>query len=133
LNTSIDREGAEEIARRSLGTPRIANRLLKRVRDYAQVRGNGHISREVAIAALELFQVDPMGLDWTDRKLLTLLVEQFGGGPVGLETMAAITGEDPQTIEEVHEPYLLQIGYLQRTPRGRVVTPAALRHLGYAS
>jgi Holliday junction DNA helicase subunit RuvB len=101
------------------------------VRDYAQVRGDGHISQEVAAAALELFQVDPMGLDWIDRKLLTVLVEQFGGGPVGLETMAAVTGEDPQTIEEVYEPYLLQIGYLQRTPRGRVVTPAALRHLGY--
>jgi Holliday junction DNA helicase RuvB len=133
LNTSIDRAGAEEIARRSRGTPRIANRLLKRVRDYAQVRGDGHISREVAAAALELFQVDPMGLDWTDRKLLTVLVEQFGGGPVGLETMAAVTGEDPQTIEEVYEPYLLQIGYLQRTPRGRVVTPAALQHLGYTA
>ncbi|MFS8803996.1 Holliday junction branch migration DNA helicase RuvB [Synechococcus sp. R55.6] len=131
LNVSTDPEGAAEIARRSRGTPRIANRLFKRVRDYAQVRGDGHISREVAAAALELFQVDPMGLDWTDRKLLTVLVEQFGGGPVGLETMAAVTGEDPQTIEEVYEPYLLQIGYLQRTPRGRVVTPAALRHLGY--
>ncbi|HIK20410.1 MAG TPA: Holliday junction branch migration DNA helicase RuvB [Synechococcus sp. M44_DOE_062] len=131
LDVSTDPEGAAEIARRSRGTPRIANRLFKRVRDYAQVRGDGHISREVAAAALELFQVDPMGLDWTDRKLLTVLVEQFGGGPVGLETMAAVTGEDPQTIEEVYEPYLLQIGYLQRTPRGRVVTPAALRHLGY--
>jgi len=133
LNTSIDPEGATEIARRSRGTPRIANRLFKRVRDYAQVRGDGHISREAAAAALELFQVDPMGLDWTDRKLLTVLVEQFAGGPVGLETMAAVTGEDPQTIEEVYEPYLLQIGYLQRTPRGRVVTPAALQHLGYAA
>ncbi|MEN9277683.1 MAG: Holliday junction branch migration DNA helicase RuvB, partial [Thermostichus sp. DG_1_5_bins_95] len=131
LNTSIDPEGAAEIARRSRGTPRIANRLFKRVRDYAQVRGDGHISQAVAAAALELFHVDPMGLDWTDRKLLTLLVEQFGGGPVGLETMAAVTGEDPQTIEEVYEPYLLQIGYLQRTARGRVITPAALRHLGY--
>lgn len=131
LNVSTDPEGAAEIARRSRGTPRIANRLFKRVRDYAQVRGDGHISQEVAAAALELFQVDPVGLDWIDRKLLTVLVEQFGGGPVGLETMAAVTGEDPQTIEEVYEPYLLQIGYLQRTPRGRVVTPAALRHLGY--
>ncbi|MEN9224308.1 MAG: Holliday junction branch migration DNA helicase RuvB [Thermostichus sp. HHBFW_bins_43] len=131
LNTSIDAEGAMEIAQRSRGTPRIANRLFKRVRDYAQVRGDGHISREVAAAALELFHVDPMGLDWTDRKLLTMLVEQFGGGPVGLDTMAAVTGEDPQTIEEVYEPYLLQIGYLQRTARGRVITPAALRHLGY--
>ncbi|MEN9223170.1 MAG: Holliday junction branch migration DNA helicase RuvB [Thermostichus sp. BF3_bins_97] len=131
LNTSIDAEGATEIAQRSRGTPRIANRLFKRVRDYAQVRGDGHISREVAAAALELFHVDPMGLDWTDRKLLTMLVEQFGGGPVGLDTMAAVTGEDPQTIEEVYEPYLLQIGYLQRTARGRVITPAALRHLGY--
>ncbi len=131
LNTSIDAEGAAEIAQRSRGTPRIANRLFKRVRDYAQVRGDGHISQAVAAAALELFHVDPMGLDWTDRKLLTLLVEQFGGGPVGLDTMAAVTGEDPQTIEEVYEPYLLQIGYLQRTARGRVITPAALRHLGY--
>jgi Holliday junction DNA helicase RuvB len=131
LNTSIDPEGAAEIAQRSRGTPRIANRLFKRVRDYAQVRGDGHISQAVAAAALELFHVDPMGLDWTDRKLLTLLVEQFGGGPVGLDTMAAVTGEDPQTIEEVYEPYLLQIGYLQRTARGRVITPAALRHLGY--
>ncbi|MFQ3585372.1 MAG: Holliday junction branch migration DNA helicase RuvB [Cyanobacteriota bacterium] len=131
LNTSIDPEGAAEIAQRSRGTPRIANRLFKRVRDYAQVRGDGHISQAVAAAALELFHVDPMGLDWTDRKLLTMLVEQFGGGPVGLDTMAAVTGEDPQTIEEVYEPYLLQIGYLQRTARGRVITPAALRHLGY--
>ncbi|MEN9229431.1 MAG: Holliday junction branch migration DNA helicase RuvB [Thermostichus sp. DG02_5_bins_236] len=131
LNTPIDPEGAAEIAQRSRGTPRIANRLFKRVRDYAQVRGDGHISQAVAAAALELFHVDPMGLDWTDRKLLTLLVEQFGGGPVGLDTMAAVTGEDPQTIEEVYEPYLLQIGYLQRTARGRLITPAALRHLGY--
>ncbi|MGQ9838715.1 MAG: Holliday junction branch migration DNA helicase RuvB [Cyanobacteriota bacterium] len=131
LNTSIDPEGAAEIARRSRGTPRIANRLFKRVRDYAQVRGDGHISQAVAAAALELFHVDPMGLDWTDRKLLTMLVEQFGGGPVGLDTMAAVAGEDPQTIEEVYEPYLLQIGYLQRTARGRVITPVALRHLGY--
>ncbi|WP_328286021.1 Holliday junction branch migration DNA helicase RuvB [Synechococcus sp. Nb3U1] len=131
LNTTIDPEGAAEIAQRSRGTPRIANRLFKRVRDYAQVRGDGHISQAVAAAALELFHVDPMGLDWTDRKLLTMLVEQFGGGPVGLDTMAAVTGEDPQTIEEVYEPYLLQIGYLQRTARGRVITPAALRHLGY--
>lgn len=132
LHTPIDDTGSAEIARRSRGTPRIANRLLKRVRDYAQVRGDGSIDGSVAADALELFNVDPQGLDWTDRKLLTMMVEQFGGGPVGLDTMAAVTGEDPQTIEEVYEPYLLQIGYLQRTARGRVVTPAALQHLGYS-
>lgn len=133
LQTPIDREGALEIARRSRGTPRIANRLLKRVRDYALVRGDGQISAQIAATALELFQVDPQGLDWTDRKLLTVMVEQFEGGPVGLDTMAAVTGEDAQTIEEVYEPYLMQIGYLQRTARGRVVTPAAFTHLGYSS
>lgn len=131
LATPIDQEGAAEIARRARGTPRIANRLFKRVRDYAEVRSDGSINAEVAAAALELFNVDPKGLDWTDRKLLTMMIEQFNGGPVGLDTMAATTGEDPQTIEEVYEPYLLQIGYLQRTARGRVVTPAALQHLGY--
>ena len=124
-------EGAEEIARRSRGTPRIANRLLRRVRDYSQVRHDGTIDRAVAVAALELFNVDPLGLDWTDRRLLAVAIENFGGGPVGIETLAAATGEDAQTIEEVYEPYLMQIGYLQRTPRGRVVTPAAWRHLGY--
>ena len=131
LDTPIDDAGATEIARRSRGTPRLANRLLKQVRDYAQVRANGQITGAVAATALELFNVDPMGLDWTDRKLLTMMVEHFQGGPVGLDTMAAVTGEDAQTIEEVYEPYLLQIGYLQRTARGRVVAPAALKHLGF--
>lgn len=131
LDTPIDPAGSKEIARRSRGTPRLANRLLKQVRDYAQVRADGQINESVAITALELFNVDPMGLDWTDRKLLTMMVEHFSGGPVGLDTMAAVTGEEAQTIEEVYEPYLLQIGYLQRTARGRVVTPAALKHLGY--
>ncbi len=131
LNTPIDPEGAAEIAKRSRGTPRIANRLLRRVRDYAQVRGDGTITGEIAAQGLEVFNVDPRGLDWTDRKLLAMIIEQFGGGPVGLDTMAAVVGEDPQTIEEVYEPYLLQIGYLQRTARGRVVTPAALQHLGF--
>jgi Holliday junction DNA helicase RuvB len=133
LETPTDASGAAEIAARSRGTPRIANRLFKRVRDYAQVRGNGRIDGATAATALELFNVDPMGLDWTDRKLLTTMVENFDGGPVGLDTMAAATGEDAQTIEEVYEPYLLQIGFLQRTPRGRVVTPTAMAHLGYAT
>jgi Holliday junction DNA helicase RuvB len=131
LQTDITSDGAEEIARRSRGTPRIANRLLKRVRDYAQVKVLGTIDRSVAAEALELFQVDPRGLDWTDRRMLSVMIEQFGGGPVGLETMAAATGEDTQTIEEVYEPYLMQIAYLQRTPRGRVATPSAYRHLGF--
>lgn len=131
LNTPITSEGASEIARRSRGTPRIANRLLKRVRDYVQVKASGAIDATIAAEALELFNVDPCGLDWTDRRLLSVMIEHFNGGPVGLETMAAATGEDAQTIEEVYEPYLLQIGYLNRTPRGRIATPAAWRHLGY--
>ncbi|TAF57660.1 MAG: Holliday junction branch migration DNA helicase RuvB [Oscillatoriales cyanobacterium] len=131
LDTPIDPDGSAEIARRSRGTPRIANRLLKRVRDYSQVKADGTITLEIARTALELFEVDPMGLDWTDRRLLSIAIEQFNGGPVGLDTLAAATGEDAQTIEEVYEPYLLQIGYLARTHRGRVATPAAWRHLGY--
>lgn len=131
LKTPIEPPGAEEIARRARGTPRIANRLLRRVRDYVEVKAAGPITVALAAEALELFNVDPCGLDWTDRRLLSVMIENFGGGPVGLDTMAAATGEDSQTIEEVYEPYLLQIGYLQRTPRGRVVTPAARRHLGY--
>ncbi len=131
LRTPIDPAGAQEIARRARGTPRIANRLLRRVRDYMEVKATGPITEAMAAEALELFNVDPCGLDWTDRRLLSVMIENFGGGPVGLDTMAASTGEDPQTIEEVYEPYLMQIGYLQRTPRGRVVTPAARRHLGY--
>lgn len=131
LKTDIIPAGATEIARRARGTPRIANRLLKRVRDYVEVKASGPITEAIAAEALELFNVDPCGLDWTDRRLLTVMIENFNGGPVGLDTMAAATGEDAQTIEEVYEPYLMQIGYLQRTPRGRVVTPAACRHLGY--
>lgn len=131
LQTPITDDGSEEIARRSRGTPRIANRLLKRVRDYAQVKTAGSINQSVAAEALELFQVDPCGLDWTDRLMLSVMIEKFNGGPVGVETMAAATGEDTQTIEEVYEPYLMQIGYLHRTPRGRVATPGAYKHLGF--
>lgn len=131
LKTAITPEGAAEIARRSRGTPRIANRLLKRVRDYVQVKALSPITQAVAAEALELFNVDPCGLDWTDRRILSMLIEHYNGGPVGLETMAAMTGEDAQTIEEVYEPYLLQIGYLNRTSRGRVATTAAWKHLGY--
>ncbi|MEO1591481.1 MAG: Holliday junction branch migration DNA helicase RuvB [Cyanobacteria bacterium J06632_22] len=131
LKTEVEDAGATEIARRARGTPRIANRLLRRVRDYVQVKASGPITEAIAAEALELFNVDPCGLDWTDRRLLTVMIENFNGGPVGLDTMAASTGEDSQTIEEVYEPYLLQIGYLQRTPRGRIATPAAWKHLGY--
>lgn len=131
LNTPMTPDGATEIARRSRGTPRIANRLLRRVRDYVEVKASGPITETIAAEALELFNVDPCGLDWTDRRMLTVMIENFGGGPVGLDTIAAATGEDSQTIEEVYEPYLLQIGYLQRSPRGRIATPAAWRHLGY--
>lgn len=132
LNTAITEDGAIEVARRARGTPRIANRLLRRVRDYVVVKAGGAtITETIAAEALELFNVDPCGLDWTDRRMLTMMIENFGGKPVGLDTLAAATGEDAQTIEEVYEPYLLQIGYLQRTPRGRVPTPAAWRHMGY--
>ncbi|MEM9770720.1 MAG: Holliday junction branch migration DNA helicase RuvB [Cyanobacteria bacterium P01_D01_bin.73] len=131
LETAVTHEGAMEIARRSRGTPRIANRLLRRVRDYGEVKKIPEINAETAAIALELFDVDPCGLDWTDRRLLQVAIEQFGGGPVGIEALAAATGEDVQTIEEVYEPYLMQIGYLHRTPRGRVVTAAAWHHLGY--
>jgi Holliday junction DNA helicase RuvB len=131
LGTEIDEGGATAIGERSRGTPRIANRLLRRVRDYAEVKAQGKITRTVAVDALTLFDVDPQGLDWIDRKILTTMIENFQGGPVGLETIAAITSEDPQTIETVYEPYLLQIGYLQRTPRGRIVTPLAYKHLNY--
>lgn len=131
LKATITPDAAEEVARRSRGTPRIANRLLKRVRDYAEVKHSGEITQTIAQEALELFNVDPCGLDWTDRRLLTVMIEQYNGGPVGVDTLAAATGEDSQTIEEVYEPYLMQIGYLNRTPRGRVATPAAWTHLGY--
>jgi holliday junction DNA helicase RuvB len=131
LKTTITDDGAEEIARRSRGTPRIANRLLKRVRDFVEVKAFAEITQAIAAEALELFNVDPCGLDWTDRRLLSFMIERHNGGPVGLETLAASTGEDAQTIEEVYEPYLMQIGYLSRTPRGRIATAAAWRHLGY--
>jgi Holliday junction DNA helicase RuvB len=132
LNAPIDDAGAREIARRSRGTPRIANRLLRRVRDYAQVKADGHILAPVADAALAMLDVDPLGLDVMDRKLLEAVVHRFGGGPVGLENVAAAIGEEAGTIEDVIEPYLIQQGYLQRTPRGRVATAAAWRHLGLA-
>ncbi|GIP57359.1 Holliday junction branch migration DNA helicase RuvB [Paenibacillus woosongensis] len=123
-------DAADEIALRSRGTPRIANRLLKRVRDFAQVRADGHITTDIAKEALQRLQVDPMGLDLIDHKMLRAMIKNFRGGPVGLDTIAATIGEESQTIEDVYEPYLLQIGYLQRTPRGRVATPAAYQHLG---
>jgi Holliday junction DNA helicase RuvB len=132
LEVDATAEGAEEIARRARGTPRIANRLLRRVRDYAQVRGDGRVTIETAADALALFEVDEQGLDRVDIQLLTALVERFGGGPVGLSTLAAAVGEETGTLEEVYEPYLLQIGFLQRTPRGRMATDAAYRHLGMA-
>lgn len=128
FEADIDPHAAVEIARRSRGTPRIANRLLKRVRDYAMVRGNGSITTEMAEQALEMLQVDPLGLDHIDHKLLTGMISRFRGGPVGVDTIAASIGEESTTIEDVYEPYLLQIGFIQRTPRGRTVTPLAYEH-----
>ena len=130
LSVPIDDDGAMEIARRSRGTPRVANRLLKRVRDFAQVRAQGHITLAVARDALALLEVDEIGLDATDYKLLRAIIEKFGGGPVGLDTIAAATSEESDTIEDVYEPYLLQLGFLKRTPRGRTATPLAYTHLG---
>ncbi|ANS75479.1 ATP-dependent DNA helicase RuvB [Paenibacillus yonginensis] len=130
LSIEIVGDAAEEIALRSRGTPRIANRLLKRVRDFAQVRGDGIITEDAAVEALRMLQVDPRGLDQIDHKMLRAMITSFRGGPVGLDTIAATIGEESQTIEDVYEPYLLQIGFLQRTPRGRVATPAAYQHLG---
>lgn len=130
LRVDTEADGAFEIARRSRGTPRIANRLLRRVRDYADVKGDGRITREVAHAALAMLDVDPEGFDIMDRKLLEAVIHRFDGGPVGLDNVAASIGEEPGTIEDVIEPYLIQQGYLQRTPRGRVATLAAYRHLG---
>lgn len=132
LKVGIDQEGAREIARRSRGTPRVANRLLKRVRDYAQIKADGMIDYAVAKAGLDLLEVDDLGLDDVDRKLLTIIIEKFGGGPVGLETISAAINEQPDTIEDVYEPYLLQLGFIDRTPRGRVVTRLAYEHLGIA-
>lgn len=130
LEVGIDENGAYAMARRSRGTPRLANRLLKRVRDFAQVKYNGYITEEVADYALDLLDVDKEGLDQTDRGILLAMIGKFGGGPVGLETLAASIGEGPGTIEDVYEPYLLKNGFIQRTPRGRVVTDAAYAHLG---
>ncbi|AGA58623.1 Holliday junction DNA helicase, RuvB subunit [Thermobacillus composti KWC4] len=130
LGVGLIGEAAREIAMRSRGTPRIANRLLKRVRDFAQVAGDGIITANLAREALERMQVDPMGLDQIDHKMLRAMIDHFRGGPVGLDTIAATIGEESQTIEDVYEPYLMQIGFLQRTPRGRVVTVSAYRHLG---
>ena len=130
LGVRIDEEGSEAIASRSRGTPRVANRLLKRVRDFAEVRGTGHIDRGVAGEALDLLEVDALGLDRLDREILRTIGEKFAGGPVGLSTLAVAVGEEQDTIEDVYEPYLLQQGLIMRTPRGRVMTPAAYEHLG---
>ena len=130
LNIEIDEDATLEIARRSRGTPRIANRFLKRVRDFAQVVGQGKITKEIADKALELMEVDKLGLDHVDRRILLAIIDKFGGGPVGLETLAASTGEEANTIEDVYEPYLIQLGYISRTPRGRVALAPAYEHLG---
>jgi len=130
LKVALEDEGAKEIARRSRGTPRVANRLLRRVRDYAQVKGDGTVSRAVAEAALKMLDVDVLGLDMMDRKLLLAVIEKFAGGPVGLDNLAHAVGEEADTIEDVLEPYLIQQGYLQRTPRGRIATLLAYRHFG---
>jgi len=132
LKVECDHEGALEIASRSRGTPRIANRLIRRVRDFAEVRGDGRITVENAREALDILEIDELGLDNTDRTMLTVMIERFGGGPVGLDTLAATTGEDAATIEDVYEPYLLQLGFIMRTPRGRICTKAAYEHMGVA-
>lgn len=133
LNIETENDGALEIASRSRGTPRIANRLLKRARDYAQVMGNGTITVETAQTALKRMEIDELGLDLTDRNLLKAMIENYNGGPVGLDTIAAMIGEEAVTIEDVYEPYLMQLGFLTRTPRGRKVTPLGYRHLGLIS
>ena len=130
LNAPITNEGCHEIAKRCRGTPRVANRLLKRIRDYAEVKGTGEITAEIAHDALKLLDIDEHGFDDIDRKLLRALIERFGGGPVGVNTIAAVLSEEVDAIEDIYEPYLLQIGFLQRTPRGRVATPLAYAHLG---
>ncbi|KRN54686.1 Holliday junction branch migration DNA helicase RuvB [Carnobacterium divergens] len=132
FQTKINDTGAHEIARRSRGTPRIANRLLKRVRDYAQVEGEGEVSQRMADEALALLRVDQEGLDYVDQKMMTTMIELYRGGPVGLSTIAANIGEETETVEDMYEPYLLQMGFLQRTPRGRIVTPLGYEHLGYS-
>ena len=130
LNIEIEEKGATEIARRSRGTPRIANRLLKRVRDFAQVKANGVIDAGVAAMALNALEIDNIGLDSTDRNMLSSIIEKFGGGPVGLDTLAACIGEESETIEDVYEPYLLQLGFINKTPRGRMATKLAYEHMG---
>jgi Holliday junction DNA helicase RuvB len=130
LGVEVEEDGAWEIARRSRGTPRIANRLLKRVRDYAQVRGDGRVTRETADAALTLLEVDQLGLDRMDRQILLTILEKYHGGPVGLGTLAAALCEEQDTLEDVYEPYLIQCGFLQRTPRGRITTPRAAEYFG---
>ncbi len=131
IRVQVDEGGAIEIARRSRGTPRVANRLLRRVRDYAQVKANGRITRDVADAALAMLDVDQFGLDDMDARVIRTIIEKFDGGPVGIASIAAAVGEDASTIEEVYEPYLVQNGFLHRTPRGRMATPQAYRHFGY--
>ncbi len=128
LNVDIDDGGAEEISTRSRGTPRIANRLLKRVRDFAQIKYGGKITKEIASASLNQMEIDEMGLDMIDKKMITTMIKNYGGGPVGLETLAATIGEEANTIEDVYEPYLLQLGYISRTPRGRIVTQEGYAH-----
>ena len=130
LGMDIDPQGAMEIASRSRGTPRIANRFLRRVRDFAQVMGNGVITKEAADLALDRLEVDELGLDNIDRRMLSAIISNYGGGPVGLETLAATIGEEAITLEDVYEPYLMQLGFLTRTPRGRCVTNLAYEHLG---
>ncbi|MBI5416738.1 Holliday junction branch migration DNA helicase RuvB [Candidatus Poribacteria bacterium] len=130
LNVEIDSEGAEELAHRARGTPRIANRLLKRIRDFAQIKANGKISRKIVHDALDMFEVDDKGLDRMDRKILKTIIEKFDGGPVGVDTIAVAVSEESNTIEDIYEPYLIQIGFLTRTPRGRKATPLAYHHFG---
>ncbi|UWV46049.1 Holliday junction branch migration DNA helicase RuvB [Acetivibrio thermocellus] len=130
LNVGIEDEAAEEIARRARGTPRVANRILKRIRDFAQVKSDGFITKEIAKTGLEALEVDEIGLDAVDRNLLMSIIEKFGGGPVGLDTLAATIGEEPDTIEDVYEPYLLQLGFINKTPRGRMATKLAYEHFG---
>jgi Holliday junction DNA helicase RuvB len=132
LGIEIDEEGAREISLRSRGTPRVANRLLKRLRDYAQVRASGVIDIQVARTGLDMLDIDPRGLDAMDRRMLEVIIANYGGGPVGVETLSAAVGEEPETIEDVYEPYLMQVGFLQRTPRGRMATALAYAHLGLA-
>ncbi len=130
LNTEIEEEATREIAKRSRRTPRVANRLLKRIRDYCEVEGNGLIDKAGCQKAFEMLEVDELGLDWIDRKILETIIDKFNGGPVGLSTIAAASGEDTQTIEDIYEPYLMQLGFLDRTPRGRIATDLAYQHLG---